>query len=703
MLLWELTLLGAMVWRARDRQRNETASDVRAVELCGDAEALVRGLTRLYTMARVPRRLDAQYEQRATHPSLARRIRDIRAAAGATSASLGASASFTGTDGRSVVTFEADRLQWSEGEAAVHSLSYGYLSELRLDVHGARPASLIAVERAGRRWEVPLAAADVARAQAVLDIVDAHLPPPAAPPAVWPKINRMVLAFIAVIGLTVGQVAMAFVTFLAAFQPSTPLVAAAGLASLASAGVLVRFGGYYTGIVVELALMLAAFGLILLYMARSSRAEPIPRRAALAAALLGGCATLSVATLALGGVDPVRIHQSARSATGAPVLLLAFAGALALWRTRATRYAAIPVIVLAAATSVAASGTFLDRFGRDPFLVQTESLAWTTVTADPVREFSVPFYASGLQVSPTGDHVALITGQMREEDPVTFHVGRAGGALHTVVAEDLIFADDEHVVLMRPDGDGFEVSQAAVDSLETVWRVRVPDIASAELSSQVADNGARRWRVMGWNRSRQAVRAEGVVGDPVVHRMEWPVTDAEKAWIRSMASSGSNAIFVAARYDMGYLDGLGLWRAIWLLQPDSETRFWSSGVGTSTDVAVSRLDARCFAAALGNDKLLCSAFDGTRTRFISIDPASKRLAGLAWMNGRFFPQELSSGTWLAGWRDSSPVVLNLQKRRGVEIPNREDDRPFQVAASGQVVATIAVYGTGSTVKMYRLE
>ena len=159
-------------------------------------------------------------------------------------------------------------------------------------MHGARPASLIAVERGGRRWEAPLAAADVARAQAVLDVVDLRLPPPAAPPAVWPKINRMVLASIAVIGLTVGQVAMAFVTFLAALQPSTPLVAAAGLASLASAGVLVRFGGIYSSILLELAVLLSACGVLLLYMARRSRAEPVPQRAVLAAALLGGCSIL---------------------------------------------------------------------------------------------------------------------------------------------------------------------------------------------------------------------------------------------------------------------------------------------------------------------------------------------------------------------------------------------------------------------------
>lgn len=544
LLLWVFALVAAMVWRARDRQRNETASDLRAVALCGDSEALVRGLARLYTMARVPRRLDAQYEQRATHPSLARRIRDIRAAAGTTSASLGAAASFTGTDGRSVVTFENDKLHWSEGEAAVHSLSYAYLAELRLEVRGARPASLIAVERAGRRWEVPLAADDVTRAQAVLDIVDARLPPPAAPAAVWPTINRVVLAFVAVIGLTAGQLAVAFVTLLAVLQPAAPLVAAAGIASIAAAGLLTRHRGFDPGVVMELAVLLAGLGAILLYMlyrARSNRDEDIPRRAVVSVGLLGGCAALSVAGLALSGFDPVRIHQSARSATAAPVLLLAFAGALALWRSRIARYAAIPVIMVAAATSVAASSTFLDRFGHDPFLVRAESLAWRTVTGDTVREFTVPFSASGLQLSPAGRHVAITTGEREEHDPLTFYLGRAGGTLTPVVADDLIFVDDEHVLLVRPEADGVELSQLKADSLEAVvWRAQVADMTGAELSiklptlttPETATTAAtRRWRVMGWNRRRQVVRAEGLIGDAGVHRTEWPAVDTDEGWI----------------------------------------------------------------------------------------------------------------------------------------------------------------------------
>jgi hypothetical protein len=180
---WLALFMTVLILRARDRQRNETASDLRAVELTGDAETLVRALTKLHTFARVPRRLDAQHEQHATHPSLARRIRDIRKAAGVGPLPTVDGATFTGADRRTVVAFQEDRLNWSEGEAVTHSLSYAHLSELRLHARYAGPPALIAVERSGRRWEMALAAEDVARAQAVLDRVDGRLPDPVPPPS----------------------------------------------------------------------------------------------------------------------------------------------------------------------------------------------------------------------------------------------------------------------------------------------------------------------------------------------------------------------------------------------------------------------------------------------------------------------------------------------------------------------------------------
>jgi heat shock protein HtpX len=701
-VIWAAAAGGVMVWRARDRQRNETASDLRAVALCGNAEALVSGLTRLYTMARVPRRLDSVTEHRATHPSLARRIRDIRRAAGAVSSSLDTAATLSGADGRAAVTFDNDTLHWHEGEAAIHILSYAHLAELRVDVRGTRSASLIALERSGRRWQLPLAPADVARAQDVLDIVDLSLPAPLPPvPAVLPSINRLVLAFAALVGLVCGQIAMALVTIVALLQPAAPLVAAAGLASLTVAGLLLS---HQAASMTELSVVFAAFGTTLLLVAGTKRQEEIPRRAAIAGTLLGALAILSLASIAFGGLDAVRIHQSARSSTAAPVLLLAFAGALASWRSRLARCAAIPVVIAAAATTAAASSSFLDRFGDDPFLAPAASFAWSTVPREPSQQFSVPFSVAILRLSPSGQHVALIaSNENAEPEPVTFHVGRAGGDLAPLVADELVFADDEHVLLAQSAGDGIELRQVtAAAPQEILWRLHVPDVIRQNLSLTSA---SRRWRVMGWDRARQRiVRIEGALGGRTFERAEWPARHSDEGVIHSIASSGADALFVESRYDIGFLNQPSLWRWAWLVwQPDTETRFRAPAVEGISEVAVSRLDARCHAAALGGDDLLCSAFDGTRTRFISIDPASKRIAGVAWLDGQFLALCESPGAWLCGWLDGVPMVVQPRLRTAIRMGADCKDRVTHIAATDRLLGTVSASGNGSTVKLYSLD
>ena len=78
---WILSVVGvftAMWLRARRMQTHETDADLRAIELCGDPDALIRGLIRIYEINHIPRRWSSVTEERATHPSLARRIRTIR-------------------------------------------------------------------------------------------------------------------------------------------------------------------------------------------------------------------------------------------------------------------------------------------------------------------------------------------------------------------------------------------------------------------------------------------------------------------------------------------------------------------------------------------------------------------------------------------------------------------------------------------------
>ena len=113
----------ALVLRGRHRQRNETASDVRAVQLTGDPDALARALTSLHAIARVPRRWDQQREQQATHPSLARRIRDIHAAVGTVTPGLiPTTAAFHAARGDAIATFENAHLRWQDAPGTAHLL-----------------------------------------------------------------------------------------------------------------------------------------------------------------------------------------------------------------------------------------------------------------------------------------------------------------------------------------------------------------------------------------------------------------------------------------------------------------------------------------------------------------------------------------------------------------------------------------------------
>ncbi|MDH3591626.1 MAG: M48 family metallopeptidase, partial [Planctomycetota bacterium] len=76
---WIFVVVFALFARVRGMQAKETESDQRAVELCGDGDALIGGLVKLHSINKMPRRLAASEERVATHPSLARRIHDIRA------------------------------------------------------------------------------------------------------------------------------------------------------------------------------------------------------------------------------------------------------------------------------------------------------------------------------------------------------------------------------------------------------------------------------------------------------------------------------------------------------------------------------------------------------------------------------------------------------------------------------------------------
>ena len=174
-IIFPAAMFIALMMRGRHRQRNETASDLRAVELTGNPESLVSGLTALHTIGRVPRRWDSRANRAATHPSLARRLRDIRAASGLAAPAPTTTRTFAAASGGTLVSFDPGRLTWTEQGGTTHLLNYDALSELRLHASPTGGISLVAVERQGRRWQMTPRTVDQQELQATLDSVDGRL------------------------------------------------------------------------------------------------------------------------------------------------------------------------------------------------------------------------------------------------------------------------------------------------------------------------------------------------------------------------------------------------------------------------------------------------------------------------------------------------------------------------------------------------
>ncbi|PYR55567.1 MAG: hypothetical protein DMF85_19255 [Acidobacteria bacterium] len=696
-------IVSVLAWRARDRQRNETASDLRAVELTGHPEALVTALTKGYTFARIPRRLDAQVERHATHPSLARRIRAIRDAGGTAPAALGSTPTFAAARGLAAVTFHDACLQWAEGDAAVHTLNYAYLSEMRLDARTSGAPTLVVVERTGRRWELPLAASDVARAQSVLDVVDGRLAEPAAAPRVWPRAVRALAAFAALTGGMGGQVALALVALIAMAQPASPLLAAAGVAALTTAAIVVR--DFSDGTFLGVAGLVALFGVLLLVTAWTSRRDEMPKQTPAAIAVLGICAALAMSVVIFSGLDPVRLYQSSRSFPGAAVLVLGVAGALALWSVPVARPAAALLAAAGIAVASAGSTLFLNLFGSDPFLVRSEAMIVKTVDAAPSAEFTVPFPVSDIRLSPAGGHVAAVSFQDADAEddefmPAAFRIGPARGPLTRLRADDVAFVDEDHLLaFVKPEPGEAEVRLLELNAQPTiVWQQHVRDLQSAHLTFKPA---TRTWRLMGWDRARNLVRLEGVVGQAGSEETRWPAQDVRGGWAESMTSSGGNALLVRSEFDIGMLGRGGLLRWGWLFRPQAETHIVSMRAAAPANVTVSRLGAQCAAVALEDERLVCTSYDGTLTRVASLDPAG-RVTPIGSLAGRFVGYERTGAGWLTGWAEASPIAVRIATREALRIKGPAAARVSRIAAVDHLLATVSFTHASSTIRLYPL-
>jgi Zn-dependent protease with chaperone function len=700
-LLWPIALFAAMMLQARHRQKNETASDLRALALTGDAEALIRALTKIHAFARLPRRWDAELERHASHPSLARRIQAIRAAAGTPDASLSETATFTAADGRSSVTFYDDRMVWSDGSFA-GSIDYRHVTMLRVDARTSGSPRLIAVDGANRRWTMVLAPADVARAQATLDIVDTRLAAAAAPPAIPLALSRVLSVMMMLAAMFTAQVPAAVLGWIAVMMTTPSVSAAAGAAAVAGAALVWRdHSVWMTDTQPWMALALVVCGLGVIGVSIANRRERTPSFALAVAGLLCA-ATLGVwGAIAVSGIGLIDLHFAALEWPSAVVFPLALAGALAFASRPLLRVASAPLVLGGLAVFAVGSTGVLDRLAHDPFLPPAGAVTTTIVDGPARTEFAVPFSVSALRLSPAGGFVALDSES--EDERTTIHAGAVGAALRDFAADEAIFMDEGRLLLL--DRQRVTSVLRAVDlrgSPRKEWSLSVP-VSWADL---LFDPASGRWRLLGWN-DGDIVSATGVVGDGNIHEERWTAPPRDINNVEALSISHGAVLALESHRRPRLLSGSRLWRWAAILQEGyrKDSWFWSVSKRDPSTFLSSSLDVACRGVSLGSESATCAAFDGARTGFFALDPATRQATLLAFVPGRFYLRGDAGGGWFQGRWDHEPVLLQATTRQALRLDEGQRNRLTHLAIAGRTLGAAfwSADGDGSIVRLYAID
>jgi Zn-dependent protease with chaperone function len=701
-VVWVMTLLGVLVGLAHHRQKNETDSDRRAVELTGDGEALARALTKAYAFNKYPRRLAAQVEQQATHPSLARRLRDIRSAAATSPTTLSEAVGFTAADATRV-RFESDRLVWEEAGGGTHAYPYSRLTELRIDAEQRGGARLVAVDTTGRQWTFGLPDAEAGAVQNALDTVDGLLTHTQARIDRWSPVAQIVASIASVALIASGTIVGAFIAIAAAFRGGRMLFAATGAACLAAVLVASRnmFGLYSVPAI--LALLPAAA--ILLATALRAEPKPLSSQEKKILATVAAAALFSLAVIVSDGLEPVSLFLMSRSAGSGVVLTWTLAAALTFLPSGRLRR--LGPVAGAIAVAVALFGTqwFVSTFGSDDLMVDGRPFELRNIDAAAEHEFTSPLQVTDLRLSRGGRAVALgvydVNGVGEAADKV-FHVGRVGGSLIRVSGNDLAFLDDQSFIVTRYAEGKIGVAKHTIDTAEASWQAEIEDLYPERL---VVDPANHHWTVFGTDEDDRIVRVQGSAQGPAFVRRTWDPR-RHAAYATVIATSGDHVLVVESDYDFdsvtrGPLATLLMARMV--LGASSGVRWWSSAQREMSDLGRSRLSSQCFGDTYDEGAIRCLAFDGASTRFASIDASTGSVVPAGTLPGQLVGHESAERGWMSGYANARVLLVDLNHAIAFAFDrDRWAVDPTAAAGSDDTVAAAWTTPQGATVRLFRI-
>jgi Zn-dependent protease with chaperone function len=661
--IWPLMCIILFVAAQSRQQALEHQSDLRALELTGDAEALVSSLTKIHHLLRLPRRWQGDMQAKQSHPSLAARLRAIREAAGGESRAPTSEAPpelVVRGAGAEAVVLTADHVHWLRGvpagaEADARSLldaagdrrsiRYEDLSDLRLDVRGGKGRHLVAVDGSGTVLRIDLRPKDVAAVKDRLQRVDVRLPGTGreVTSAMQGESRRKWLGriwgvFAVLLGLLPPFSLPLFVTgALVVWRPARATLAAAAAVGL---GLLLVGHPIHSFELGPFALPFAAetvlgfvflFELISRVRARIEDPASSGRRTAIVLSTLAAF-YLVAGVGRLGSPLPwMQFHQWARFGYGLTLALLALAAATLTLQPRWRRALAVAPAMLAGLLLLGGTLWFRDRFGDDPLGERTAPLVVEDLQLERVRERAMDGYVTEVRISPTGERLA--TRRVREAQ--RFEIELPDGGAASLEALDLAFLDDRSVVRLLARGDGLTLETLRLGSSpEPLAEVSLPSLTMPRLA---IDASGSSWEVTGTDAYRSTgMRLSGSFGSPDHHTAQWDVGTSENSYLSAMTMNAAPAaVAVMGRIDFDgpailatYLGPFGGYTPVSEISLVEET-------GPSP-IALTTMNVQCLRSAVGQTRFFCSTYDPEGvTRLWSIDWKARRLDAVGTLPGVF--------------------------------------------------------------------
>ena len=708
-------VFGAIWLRARRMQAHESDADLRAIELCGDPEALIRGLTRIYQINHIPRRWSAQLEERATHPSLARRIRAIRGRISADRPQSDPVERLLVTSsepGRcAVIDHQRVGFLWIDGDTAdaetlidranrVERVPYDQLSELRL-ITKRGTIELIAVDRAAHRWSMPIRDEDAARVQAALDGVD-HLLVAPAPARDFGIARRAAVVIVVLLAAPYNAIGAVLVPALLALRsPVRPVMLAL---AAALAGTAVASINELNVSIVRIA-VLTILTLTVLWSVRRPQQDAQPGTHTWTLIERAGLLIpvgIGLIMAAASARDLFGLHSAVRDRAWFTASLAALAVFVFVQSSqRAARRVGLGVALLATAALVVGSPWFLLHAVADPLVAEMPAFEGTVMAVTALARRAIDGQFSGVRLTPDGNHFLLFESYDAtiESDTDTedtphaqrFIAGGFDGWSREIRAFDVVTIDDQRLLVLDRHEGSSALRAEDLRTGQSLWTTTLPalDVASVQASPD------GRWRVFA-RRGNRFERIDGQVGMSAVTSTKWTgPRDARTYMDMPRNDGGSVALGVAPVWEEPTLT--------WLLADWRETtQLLRVDSAKTTEIATSHLRVECPAPPMDVTGYVCLSFDGRSSRFWRVEPSSGTLVPIGDTREIIWNASQPSEQRLAGVANGRPLIAALDTRTLVSLIPDKYCWTQDVDVSRDIVVATCGDGRATTVTQYRL-